>query len=348
MAFYRIFPSKDATVYSKYPALNTGLDEIIEATTTYDEDGAHTSRMLLEFDSTEISGTLANIVQDNQVQINLRVFKANITGMTSASTLEVYPISESWSMGTGRYGDIPKTQDGVSWIYRNYSGSDAWTSEGVTVISESRVTQSIDYYSDPDINVDITSLVLSWNSGSTNNYGLLIKQPTGSEFVEDRNVQTEFKYFSRDTHTIYPPCLEFKYDDFSWSTASLSTVDTDELLVNLKGGGVYHSESVQRMRVNVKPKIQPRTFVTQSTFTTNYYLPQSSYYAIKDLDTDEYIVDFDNTYTKISADESGSYFDIHMSGLEPERYYTVLLKTTIGNTTKVIKDDDLNFIVSKS
>ena len=30
MAVYKIFPSSDATLYSKYPAQNTGLDEILE------------------------------------------------------------------------------------------------------------------------------------------------------------------------------------------------------------------------------------------------------------------------------------------------------------------------------
>ena len=34
MAVYKIFPSKDATLYSLFPNMNTGLDEIVEATLT--------------------------------------------------------------------------------------------------------------------------------------------------------------------------------------------------------------------------------------------------------------------------------------------------------------------------
>jgi hypothetical protein len=30
MAVYKIFPEKDATLYSDYPIMNTGLDEILE------------------------------------------------------------------------------------------------------------------------------------------------------------------------------------------------------------------------------------------------------------------------------------------------------------------------------
>ena len=32
MAVYKIFPEKDATIYSQFPNMNTGLDPIIEAT----------------------------------------------------------------------------------------------------------------------------------------------------------------------------------------------------------------------------------------------------------------------------------------------------------------------------
>ena len=34
MAVYKIFPTQDATLYSLYPTMNTGLDEIIECSTT--------------------------------------------------------------------------------------------------------------------------------------------------------------------------------------------------------------------------------------------------------------------------------------------------------------------------
>ena len=57
------------------------------------------------------------------------------------------------------------------------------------------------------------------------------------------------------------------------------------------------------------------------------------------------IIEFNNNYTQVSADTTSSYFDIYMGGLEPERYYTILLKTTIGGTTKVF-DEDIMFKVT--
>ena len=64
-----------------------------------------------------------------------------------------------------------------------------------------------------------------------------------------------------------------------------------------------------------------------------------SYYAIKDAKSDTVVVDFDTSYTKISADTQGSYFDVYMNGLEPERYYKLLVKTVISGSTLVFDNE---------
>jgi hypothetical protein len=56
------------------------------------------------------------------------------------------------------------------------------------------------------------------------------------------------------------------------------------------------------------------------------------------LDTNEYVVDFDTQFTQISADVSSSYFDVYMNGLEPERYYAILIKTDIDGTVQIFDD----------
>jgi len=50
------------------------------------------------------------------------------------------------------------------------------------------------------------------------------------------------------------------------------------------------------------------------------------------------VVDFDTNYTKISADSNSNYFDVYMDGLEPERYYKILVKTTLDGSTEVLDD----------
>ena len=94
----------------------------------------------------------------------------------------------------------------------------------------------------------------------------------------------------------------------------------------------------------MRPEFPVRTFQTASLYTQNHALPSSSYYAIKDLDTNEFVVDFDNNFTKISCDNNSNYFDIYMNGLEPERYYKILVKTIISGSI-IIKDEDYYFKV---
>ena len=57
------------------------------------------------------------------------------------------------------------------------------------------------------------------------------------------------------------------------------------------------------------------------------------------MDTNEFVVDYDTTYTQLSSDANGNYFDVYMNGLEPERYYKILVKTTIDNSTLILDDN---------
>jgi hypothetical protein len=261
--------------------------------------------------------------------------------------------------------DSPEVQNGVSWIWKTYSGSNAWLTSsyasgstgfyspnntpggGVWWIADS-ASQTFSYRSDLDLNFDVTDIVEYWTGSNPvwDNNGFIVRQDPSQEFVGNINQQITLKYFSVDTHTIYPPCLEFKWKDFSFSTGSLTQITGSNPYVSLANNpGFFYSESIQRFRLNVRPEFPARSFQTSSIYTANYFLPSgSSYWAIKDLDTNEYIVDFDPTYTLISTDASGSFFDVYMNGLQPERYYQILIQSTISGNT-IVFDDDYYFKV---
>jgi hypothetical protein len=57
------------------------------------------------------------------------------------------------------------------------------------------------------------------------------------------------------------------------------------------------------------------------------------------------VIDFDTNFTKVSTSTSSSYFDIYMDGLEPERYYRVLVKTDIGGSTVIVDEDQVFKVV---
>jgi len=377
MAVYKIFPIQDATIYSAYPAMNTGLDEILEATTDFktgviqfDGNYPQSSRFLIQFDSSEIAYVSASLIRTSSWASNFRLFVANSTGLSNTTTVLVNALSQSWEMGTGHYIDNPEIQNGVSWRWRTQSGSNAWltssfgegstgsynlstnpsSSGGGVWWTGSQASQSFSYYSDLDLNFNVKSIVQQWTGSTWPNYGFIVRQDPSQEFVNNYpEDQTTLQYFSRDTHTIYPPCLEFKWDDFVWNTGSSNqTIITNpQVYVSLEeNSGIYYSDSIQRFRLNVRPQYPTKAYQTSSIYTNNYYLPTASYYAIKDLDTNEYVIDFDTTYTKISADSNSNYFDIYMNGLEPERYYTILVQTTIEGTTKVLNNNYLFKVIN--
>jgi hypothetical protein len=369
MAIYKIFPIADSTLYSGYPSMNTGLDEILESTTTYDPTSFITgqfpqsSRYLVKFSTSEITDIINNKISGSTWQSNLRLFIANSTGLSNDSSIYINALSEDWSMGTGRYLDSPENTNGTSWFWRDYSGSTRWTTSNFTSgttgsynittnpsssgggvwYTGSQLSQSFNYYSDLDLNSNVTPIINKWVSGGFNNYGFIVRQNPSQEFINNTSNQIALKYFSRDTHTIYPPQLEFKWNDFSYSTGSLSVLNTTPTKISInQNQGVFYSSSINVFRVNAAPLYPDRVWQTSSLYTINYALPTSSYYAIKDLDTNEYVIDFDTTYTKLSCDKSGSYFTMYMNGLEPERYYTILIQTTINGST-IVFDNNYNF-----
>ena len=126
---------------------------------------------------------------------------------------------------------------------------------------------------------------------------------------------------------------------------NLDVIDTPDMFVALDDNpGIFYSESINKFRLNVRPDFPRRTFLTSSIETQNHALPSASYYAIKDLDTNEYVVDFDTKYTQISCDVTGSHFTVYMNGLEPERYYQILVQTTVNGNT-IVKDEEYYFKV---
>lgn len=355
MAVYKLFPEKDATLYSEYPEMNSGIDEILEATTAKTLAGDPvTSRFLVKFSQTEILDTI-NTRATGSLEVHLKTFVAKVEGLAQDTLIYCYPVSGAWSNGTGRYLDSPATENGVSWTFRTTSGSGAWAtafgSTGATGSWSGSITgggnwytssayvrsSSFQYRSDFDLDYNVTNTVLAWYSGSIVNDGFIIKQENAAEFNLDRLV--EFKYFSVDTNTIYPPELEFRWNDYSFSTGSSTqtVLQNPQLVISISNNiGSYQPETVQRFRLNCRPQYPPRIFTTGSFYTTNYYLPTASYWSLIDLDTNEVIVDFDTTYTKISADETSSYFDMYMNGLEPERYYKIVFKVVTGGSTQIV------------
>ena len=362
MAVYKIFPTQDATLYSAYPTMNTGLDAILETSNKLDISGnPDVSRYLIKFDTAEIIDIISNKISGSSYDIYFKNFIAEAQGINLNTSLEILPVAQDWNNGTGYYLDSPITENGSSWAYASYSGSNPWIMSGSgftgsyngTYSSQGggnfftgsiyKVTQSFELRSEKDIEVNVKTTVNAWSSSILPNYGFIVKLTGSQEFNPSEYIQPQFKYYSVDTNTIYPPCLEFRWRDYQsilTGSATGSIVNTSNLKLSLdENPGTFYPTSVNKFKVNVSPLYPPRVYQTSSLFTNLNYLPTASYYAIKDLATNEFIVNFDNQYTQISSDSTGNNFSVYMSGLEPERYYKILIKTIINGSTLIFDDN---------
>ena len=204
------------------------------------------------------------------------------------------------------------------------------------------VTQSFGLRSVKDIEINVNNIIDVWYNEAIPNYGFIAKLTGSDEFNKSKYTQPILKYYSVDTNTIYPPQLEFRWRDYTTIIDSSTTnvIDTVDLKLSLADNpGEFNQDAINRFYINLSPLYPERIYQTSSLYTNLHYLPTSSYYAVKDLETNEFVINFDTQYTQISSDSNGNYFDIYMNGLEPERYYAVLIKTTINSSTLILDED---------
>jgi hypothetical protein len=360
MAIYKIFPNADTSLYSFAPAKNTGLDEILEVSvkntdnpTNFFVDPVPSTpilsddirRALITFSNKDIQ-TL-NSLKQGDWKTNLKLYLANAENLTIPYTLEFRQIDDDWTMGTGKFSDNPETRNGACWFSTSsyYTASNQWSNPSYYLLAgggswgATYSTQSFAYKDNKDINVDVTDIVDNWFNGD-NNYGILVKHTTSVE--NNNNSYIVLNYFSGDTHTIFPPCLELKWDDSSYDTGSLSLVQNNKIAVNVSNNpyNIKSTTAQYEFRITARDQFPVRIFSTASIYTTNKCLPSSSYWALQDVKTEDMIVDFDDSYTKISCDLDGNFFNLHMTGLEPERYYKILVKTTLNSGDTIVFDND--------
>ena len=383
---YFIYADADATLYEgeSTQSRNTGLDEILEVRKDMNDNASviNVSRALIKFDLTEISRSIVDgLIPDNDkpepsASYFLNLYDAGSTGLTSTSQL-LYAniVSQSWTAGEGTFHDNPETTDGVSWRYRvgqtdgtqwisgNNNTGGTWYSGSATGGQYLRfASQSFDYNS-IDMRMDVSEPVKVWiYSGSDySNEGFIIKR-SGSVGNDDSNCPEadserygQFKFFSRDTNTIYQPKLEVVWKDFSYSTGSntnFSGSQLDDLVFYMKGNRDSYKESSKiKFKIAGRQRYPAKTYeTTPRALQINTFPSGTLFYSVKDALTEETVIPFDQ-YSAVSCDTSGHYFNLWLNGLQAERYYKLLYKFVSGSGTaneiNDIHDNDFTFKVEK-
>ena len=367
MAVYRIFPEKDTFISSEIPTGNAGKDEIIEIGGYTDiSNSGETNRLLIQYSTSEIQEVLSSKIGGANYSASLCLYLADAYELPVDYALYAYPISGAWDNGIGKFGDVPTNTSGVSWKYKKAGEASAWSTSsfatGVTASFQSGSTQgggtwytgsagiNLEFIqahtlnSTNDIIVDVTRAIDLFNAEVLGNDGFIVKLPNDLEFNTTSSIK--LKYYGADTNTIYPPFLEFKWDDSTYSTGSLSVLSSSTPIINLTNNkGKYTDSGTQKFRISARPKYPVRSFTTSSAYLTNYALPSASYWGLRDENTEEMVIDFDTQFTKIRCDSNGAFFNMYMDGLQPERYYRILVKTTLDGSTTVVDNQNIFKVV---
>ena len=358
---YRIFyAEKDTTLYEKYPKQNTGIDQILELTKITSgsklngivQANQYNTRFLIDFGS-QITTLSSSIVTGDipkvaahakSASVYLSLKAADASDLLQEYTIKAFPVSESWTNGTGNYADEPRQQYGASWYYRTSDDTaDYWmsgsapshntstgTSEtfgGGTWITGSGFEVSQSFKNEvPDIRMNVSDIVQQWLSGSISNYGFIIKRPYSDEI--SAQVLGNLKFFGRESHTIFVPRLEVAWDNTSNAgSSSVSEINSETYVPYFKNiKSEYRTSEITKFRIGVRPEFPSKTFRTSSFYLTTERLPTSSYYSIIDSVTDETIIPFDTTASKVDCDSNGSFMKLRMDSFMPERYYKIMLK----------------------
>lgn len=386
---YTIYAQKDATIYERTESLNTGFDQILEIShQLVGTSSKYNSRILIKFNTSDIEARVnSGKIKSGSVSYYLSLRAAEVKEIPQEYEVYAYPLSSSWTNGSGRYYNDPITTDGASWKFRTSKSvgtewnvppvtssfewdevSDLWVDAnalfGVNLSADvtssylsadgggtwwtfagSECTQSFSFES-ADIYMNVTSIVKKWitGSGRFDNDGFILKFDDETE--KSNETVHSLKFFGTDSNTIYVPRLHAIWDDSVFITGSLTQISDENLVVNVKLKKYYSQDEQAKIRVVANTRYPQKTYTTQSYYTKNYYLPTSSYYEIRDAHTDEIVLPFNTTGSKLSCDSTGNYFNLWMSSFQPERFYRVVVKTeTSGGDTVQMFDNNYYFKV---
>ena len=373
---YFEFGKRDTTLYSggTTASRNTGIDEILEINKVVNNNGTvgNVSRVLIDFDLSFISKSVQDGKIPSTAKYYLNLYDATSEEVEAEQPLHIYMVSGSWKQGTGKLDHDPVTQDGASYQYRDHEAKTPWVTGSVLTDGGTWFTASVDgqyevstsydlTFDKRDVRADVTDLVNNhiYSSSVYPNNGFIIKRedsgshgahPSSSMFDFDAGQEGDssrlgnLKYFSRDTHTIYPPKLEVVWDDSSYSTGSLSPLTTTDLerlkiyFQNLREE--YKEDSIVKFRVVGRELYPTTTFATTPAELTIKYLPSASaFYEVRDADTEEVIIPY-GSGSRISCDSTGNFFRVQMNGLQAERNYRFAFKVVSGSGTT---DEQINF-----
>lgn len=225
---YRIYPTKDTWITNdfrdgssnRFTGSNVGQSEELQVFKRAGISGtigarasASLGRSMLQFDLSAYSAlTSSGDIPDSAATYRLRVaHKTSAESLPTGFTIQIQPISSSWDEGRGL--DVVSLGDfGASnWLKRSVTSY--WSVAGGDLLNTPTASAYFDTGYE-DINLDITTLVQGWISGTYPNNGLMLRMTDSEESDSDYNDLFVKKFYSR--HSSWEdrvPYIEVRVND---------------------------------------------------------------------------------------------------------------------------------------
>lgn len=236
MGLRRIFPTQDNTITNAFKenlvgrgtGSNMGAADILEVFSIYGQQSTSSlekSRALIQFDINDF-GSLPSGCSYYLKMFNCPHGETNPIHFN----LNVHPISSSWQEGTGLDMNSYIDEGASNWIKR--TDSDNWSNQGSDILNVT-ASQYFDKGTE-NLEVDVTTIVNAWTSGTYSNNGFIVKLADAYENSLSQSYYTK-KFFARSSeYFVKRPVLEARwnetvFDDRSRVFASSSLLSTQNL-----------------------------------------------------------------------------------------------------------------------
>ena len=310
---------QDATIYESDPYRNAGLDPVLELRKDGDivNENLTESRILIKFDTSNLSSILSeNSVNINSLTASLKLYTVQESELPNSYTIEGYAIGTNWENGSG-YSTYPSglitsgsVSDGVTWIEPKNSSLNTWSGSltanttasfysnpegGGIYYTGSITTQTFNYKSQSELDIDVSSIVKNWYNNVYDNNGILLKFDRAT-LIKENSPQTNLQFYSTETNTIYEPQLYISWPNTStYSSGSLTvmTINDNAIMYTNSFKGEFRKDVKCRVNLAVRPKYPRPAFTQNSIYSISKALPENSYYQIKDAHNDKIIIPLD-------------------------------------------------------
>lgn len=276
-------------------------------------------------------GNPFNTFNQNNWTVNDTTYDAALSGSCSGSM-----VTMSYVMGTFIDGTMPGATFTSSLIH-GYIFGYGWLvgSWNQSMIIGSSISASYPFaplwpvainvlFTGSYVNGPAFGSVTNFSTGSNfgTDYGIFDGVFTGGPLV-GTHIHAPFSGSILNTGLAYTSSLNIV-------SSSLSPVDVRKPFVAVVQNLPPASKAGDILKINVfgRPEFPLKNFNRQTQFTQfliPQYLPKTSYYAIKDNETEQIILDFDN-YTQISCDPNGNYFMLDTTSYPQDRYFRLLIR----------------------